>query len=105
MFNSSMKIVATLTGTLLLKGFEYIENFIKLFINFLSLCSEKSIKISFSQEFLILNIKRLHLLNSSSHSGFHRLSFHCSYSDSTSHKNTGILYSKYKMASLVKLFI
>ena len=38
MFNSSMKIVATLTGTLLLKGFEYIENFIKLFINFLSLC-------------------------------------------------------------------
>ena len=38
MFNSSMKIVATLNGTLLVKGFEYIENFIKLFINFLSLC-------------------------------------------------------------------
>ena len=41
MFNSSMKIVATLTGTLWLKGFEYIENFIKLFINFLS-CVKRS---------------------------------------------------------------
>ena len=54
---------------------------------------------------LDLDIKRLHLLNSSSDSGFHRLSFHCSYSDSTSHKNTRIPYSEYKMASLVKLFI